>query len=146
MRQGYARAAPSVSRLGHRTADILRDTSGSVRIPGGGVGNANKRLYRVMSEQELRVVQETGLLRGGRQGTTYFTDSYYRSAANAQNRLALQTKPDYIMQFEIVNKPNISGGTRVQPGYGGLGGGREYFTNDSILVRIINYQNGKIGD
>ena len=36
VRQGYARVAPSVSRLGHRAADILRDTSGSVRIPGGG--------------------------------------------------------------------------------------------------------------
>ena len=100
----------------------------------------NKRLYRVMGEGELEAVKTTGMLRGGREGTTYFTDSYFRNANKAKSRLALPQKPSYIVEFEIRNNPNISGGTKVQPAFGERGGGREYFTDDIIEVFIINYQ------
>ena len=103
-------------------------------------GGASKPLYRVMGEGELNAVKETGMLRGGREGTTYFTDSYFRNANVAQARLALPEKPDYIMEFEIANNPSISGGTKVLPNYGQIGGGREYFTDDSVYVNINNYQ------
>jgi len=100
----------------------------------------SKSLYRVMSEAELKAVQETGYLRGGRKGTTYFTDSYYKNASNARNRLSLPNKPEYIVEFKITNNPVVMGGNTVKPDYGGLGGGREYFSNDLIKVEIINYQ------
>ena len=103
-------------------------------------GNNSKRLYRVMSEAELEAVKSTGKLRGGRIGTTYFTDSYYKNANIAKSRLALPEKPCYIVEFEIKSNPNISGGTKVQPAYGEIGGGREYFTDDIVEVFIINYQ------
>jgi hypothetical protein len=99
-----------------------------------------KPLYRVMSEVEVNAVRETGLLRGGRSGRTYFTDAYFRSSSNAQNRLSLEVAPTHIMQFEIMNNPNITGGNRVQPLNGGIGGSREYYSLDTIMVNIVNIQ------
>ena len=119
-----------------RAVSALKESIGNR----GGNKFSDKRLYRVMSEGELNAVKDTNMLRGGREGTTYFTDSYYKNANNAKSRLALPEKPSYIMEFEINNSPNISGGTRVQPAYGELGGGREYYTDDIIEVGIINYQ------
>lgn len=49
-------------------------------------------------------------------------------------------KPQFIMEFEITNNPIIKGGTRVTPNFWELGGGREFFTDDIINVKIINYQ------
>jgi len=103
-------------------------------------GTASKPLYRVMGEGELKAVQETGKLRGGREGTTYFTDSYFKNANNAKSKLALPEKPKYIMEFEITNNPSINGGTRVTPAFYELGGAREYFADDIINVEIINFQ------
>lgn len=94
----------------------------------------------VGAEGELNAVKETGILRGGRQGTTYFTDSYFKNANTAKSRLALPEKPQFIMEFEITNNPIIKGGTRVTPNFWELGGGREFFTDDIINVKIINYQ------
>ncbi|ATW25277.1 hypothetical protein DCMF_11315 [Candidatus Formimonas warabiya] len=103
----------------------------------------SKPLYRVMTESELKAVQETGYLRGGREGPTYFTDSYYKNASNAQNRLSLPNEPEYIVEFKISNNPNTTGGNTVKPAYGGSGGGREYFSNDPVQVNIVNYQKMK---
>jgi len=93
-----------------------------------------------MSEGELNAVKETGKLRGGRKGTTYFTDSNIKSANKAKSRLSLPEKPSYSLEFEILNKPKINGGTRVKPDFGEIGGGREYFTDDIVNIKIINYQ------
>ena len=106
----------------------------------GGSELGEKRLYRVMSEAELDAVKDTGMLRGGREGTTFFTDSYYKNSNTAKSRLSLPEKPKYIMEFEIEGNPEIYGGTRVKPAFGELGGGREYFTDDVVKVKIINYQ------
>ncbi len=103
-------------------------------------GSGSKRLYRAMSEQELKAVQETGKLRGGIEGRTYFTDSYFRNANNAQSKLSLPFKPEYIMEFEITNNPIISGGNSVVAAYNGVGGAREYFSLDAINVDIVNFQ------
>ena len=133
--------ADRLSELGKQGRVIDADISPA---PVGGGSNTsinnNKRLYRVMSEGELEAVKSTGMLRGGREGTTYFTDSYFRNANKAKSRLALPEKPSYIVEFEIKNNPNISGGTKVQPAFGEVGGGREYFTDDIVEVDIINYQ------
>jgi len=99
-----------------------------------------KPLYRVMSEAEVKAVRETGQLRGGRTGETFFTDSNFRSASNAQNRLSLPQKPSHIMEFDIVNNPRIAGGNAVRPDFGMSGGGREYFSHDPIQVRVRSIQ------
>lgn len=96
-----------------------------------------------MTESELDAVKETGYLRGGREGPTYFTDSYYKNASNAQNRLSLPNEPEYIVEFKITNNPTVMGGNTVEPVYGGSGGGREYLSNDPVQVDIVNYQKMK---
>lgn len=103
----------------------------------------SKPLYRVMTESELNAVKETGYLRGGREGTTYFTDSYYMNASNAQTRLSLPNKPEYIVEFKITNNPTVTGGNTVKAAYGGSGGGREYFSDNPVQIDIINYQKMK---
>lgn len=103
----------------------------------------SKPLYRVMTESELNAVKDIGYLRGGREGTTYFTDSYYKNASNAQNRLSLPNEPEYILEFKITNNPTVTGGNTVKPAYGGSGGGREYFSENPVQIDIINYQKMK---
>ena len=100
--------------------------------------NNNKRLYRVMSEKEVKTVKATGVLRGGKEGETFFTDSYYKDSGKAKNRLSLPVAPTHIMEFEITNNPVIRAGTKVKPEYGGVGGGREYYSSDIIKVTSLS--------
>ena len=99
----------------------------------------SKSYYRNMSKAELQAVQETGMLRGGRGGETYFTDSNFNSATEAKNRLALPEKPDVQVKFKITNNPELlKNGTKVDPAYGQNGGGKEYMTRDQVKVDILN--------
>jgi RHS repeat-associated protein len=102
---------------------------------------AAKPLYRNMSAAEAQAVRETGLLRGGRPGETYWTDSRFRSAATAQDRLSLPGKPEVQMEFQLKNSPLLERpGTRVDAKYGGPGGGREYMSLDQVEVEVVNVQ------
>ena len=77
-----------------------------------------------MSQAELEAVQSTGLLRGGRAGETFFTKDLYKSAASAQNRLALPGSPALRVEFQILNNPKmLLNGTKVQPLNGMMGRG-----------------------
>ena len=93
-----------------------------------------------MSEAELDAVKDTGMLREGRERTTFFTDSYYKNANTAKSRLSLPEKPKYIMEFEIEGNPEIYGGTRVKLDFRKLGGGREYFTDDVVCIKTCLYR------
>ncbi len=100
-------------------------------------GNA----FRYMTEGELKAIQKTGMLRGGRPGETFFTKDLYKSAANAQNRLALPNTPTLRVEFEILNNPTLlQNGTKVLPANGMIGGGAEFMTVDPVWVRLINWQ------
>jgi len=92
--------------------------------------------YRAMSAAEVQAVQDSGYLRGGRNGQTFFTNSAYYSSASAQSQLSLPTSPDYMMQFRILNNPNVFGPQTVAPMYGYSGGGIEYYTFDAVRVVI----------
>ena len=103
--------------------------------------NTEKIFYRSMSRAEADAVTDTGILRGGRPGDTFFTDSRFRTASRAQNRLSLPSTPEVQMEFKLTNNPNmIRNGTRVTPAYGGIGGGREFMTTDPVSVEVINVQ------
>ena len=105
------------------------------------VSNSAKPLYRNMSKAEAEAVQQTGKLRGGKEGDTFFTDSRFRSADTAQDRLSLPNRPEVQMEFRIKNSPSMTrNGTRVDPEAGGRGGGREYMTTNPVEVEIINVQ------
>jgi hypothetical protein len=106
-------------------------------------GSANKGAigFRYMVEVELKAIQETGFLRGGRAGPTYWTKDLYKSAATAQNRLALPSRPTLRVEFEILNNPTpLLNGTKVFPDNGMMGKGAEFMTLDPVKVRLINWQ------
>jgi len=94
-----------------------------------------------MTQGELQAVQKTGLLRGGRAGETFFTKDLYKSAASAQQRLALPSAPTLRVEFQILNNPTLlRNGTKVQSAFGMLGRGAEFMTLDPVKVRLINWQ------
>jgi RHS repeat-associated protein len=126
------------------TANTSRFIS-SLRIGlGGEFMNAAKgggNAFRYMSEAELEAVQSTGLLRGGRAGETFFTKDLFKSAASAQNRLALPSSPALRVEFQILNNPTLlRNGTKVLPANGMMGRGAEFMTLDPVKVRLINWQ------
>jgi hypothetical protein len=97
--------------------------------------------YRYMVPAELESVQQTGLLRGGRPGETFFTADSYTSAAEAQDKLALPDPPQLRVRFIILNTITLSReGSIVEPAFGGQGGGREWATFDQVQVEIIDVQ------
>ena len=101
---------------------------------------------RYISEGELRAIEETGLLRGGRPNETYFTTNRFRTAEEATSRLALPESPRYRVEFQIVNQPRIFGPQRVQPWIRPLkpgfraGFGVEYWTTDPVRVRLLHIE------
>jgi hypothetical protein len=106
-------------------------------IAGRGGGNA----FRYMSEGELNAIKNTGYLRGGRPGETYWTKDLYKSASKSQNRLSLPSTPTHRVEFEILNNPTLMRqGTKVFPVNGMMGQGSEFLTLDPTKVRIINWQ------
>lgn len=95
---------------------------------------------RYCSNAELNAVKETGFLRGGREGKTYFTTDNYSTVAEAEERLALPYSPEVKVSFTIRNTPSIVGPTIVDKKYGHLGFGLEYSSYDPIKVAIRNIE------
>lgn len=105
------------------------------------VSSTGTRGYRYMQEGELKAVNETDLLRGGREGETYFSKDQYKSGISAQERLALPSKPTLRVEFEIQNNPKLQiNGNKVAPAYNMPGKGSEFMTTDPVRVKIINVQ------
>jgi len=96
---------------------------------------------RYVGEGEIAAIQQTGLLRGGRPGETYFTIDRYVSKNSAMQRLALKHGPEYRVEFEIINQPSIVGPERVAPSLKPLrwGWGIQYWARDPVQVRILRY-------
>lgn len=94
--------------------------------------------YRYVGEKEARVIEETGLLRGGRRGPTYWTRDGYGSAGEAKARLALDDPPAYGVAFRIRNAPRVRRrGDRVGPAAGERGGGTEWSSTEPVEVEVI---------
>jgi hypothetical protein len=101
---------------------------------------------RYISEGELRAIQETGLLRGGRtDNPTYFTTDIFQTSREAVSRLALLRTPAYRIEFEILNQPRIQGPAHVRPWFRPrdpgfrAGWGIEYYTRDPVQVRLLRW-------
>ncbi|HZO25878.1 MAG TPA: hypothetical protein VFH48_07785 [Chloroflexota bacterium] len=106
-----------------------------------GPASGGRSFYRYMVPAELEAVRQTGFLRGGRPGDTFWTDESFTSAAEAQNRLALPSPPELRVRFVIVNTPTlIRDGSMVDPAFGGEGGGREWASPDPVQVEILDVQ------
>lgn len=102
--------------------------------------------YRYMSDYERRIVEETRMLRGGRNAgveETYWTDELYASAAEAKARLALRYVPERRVAFRIRNAQALRmelEGSEVEPHEGEPGGGREWMTYDAVDVEVIEVE------
>jgi hypothetical protein len=111
------------------------DGTEAVAAKGGTTG------FRYITEGELKAIQQSGMLRGGNPGKTYFTKDLYKSGAHAQQRLSLPTTPTLRVEFEILNNPTMRlNGSKVLPDFGMPGKGAEFMTTDPVKVRLINWQ------
>ena len=91
---------------------------------------------RVMSAGEVNAIKETGYLRGGNAGPTFWTNGKYTNASRARQRLSLDGNRDFRVDFKITNKPLIIGPRTVKPLNKMNGGGREFFSNSKVKVDI----------
>ena len=113
------------------------EDSATRRAPGAG----GQTFYRYMTAAELEAVRETGLLRGGRAGETFWTTDEFTSASDAQDQLALPSRPELRVRFHILNTPTLTrNGSIVEPAFGGRGGAHEYASFDPVAVEIIDVQ------
>ncbi|EPG84356.1 polymorphic toxin type 10 domain-containing protein [Leptospira santarosai] len=109
----------------------------NVDVPGGGASSG----YRYVTEGEVKAIKDTGMLRGGNPGATYFTKDLYKSGAKAQERLSLENTPTHRVEFETLNNPKYKKyGTKIDPDYGQPGKGSEFMTTDPVKVKLINIQ------
>ena len=101
-----------------------------------------RSFYRYMSRAELQAVEETGMLRGGLPGRTYWTTDFYASAREAKSRLALNRSPEIRIEFRITNEPPLARAAGlVEPFMAESGGGREYMTTEQVTVEVIRVDN-----
>ena len=94
-------------------------------------------VQRAMSQAEFTATQKTGLLRGGRSGVHYVSNAINSNAKRAQQRLALQQRPEVRVTLEVPSG-RFSQASRILPHKGMPGGGMERKTTGNVPVRIIN--------
>ena len=101
----------------------------------------NVRGYRYVTEGEVKAIQETGMLRGGNPGETFFTKDLYKTSIKAQSRLSLPNAPTHRVEFEIINNPILKlNGTKVETAFDQLGKGAEFMTTGNVRINLINVQ------
>jgi RHS repeat-associated protein len=108
--------------------------------PESGSGNAEtEAVKRVMSRAELQATKDTGLVRGGRDGTHFATDAVSSDAKRAQERLSLPQRPDVKVTLEVP-KGAFSPPSKVKPDYGMPGGGMERTATGPVPARVIKVE------
>ena len=128
---------------------------GCRQLGGGGGGAAMQRslpetaaspatkseqtFQRAVTNTELEATRNTGLLRGGREGENFFTNSVPSDAKRAHQRLGLDGPlRDARIEFRIKNDVEVTGPRVAKPGESGTpGGGREFSTNEPTKIEII---------
>jgi len=93
-------------------------------------------VQRWMSNAELQATKETGLLRGGREGTHYVTDAANADPLRARQRLALERTPEVRATLEV-QRGLLSGPSKVEPKFSMPGGGAERTATGSVPVRVV---------
>lgn len=118
--------------------------AGGARIPASrpAVSESTKSeqtFQRAVTNTELEATRNTGLLRGGREGENFFTNSVPSDAKRAHQRLGLDGPlRDVRIEFRIKNDVEITGPRVAKPGQSGTpGGGREFSTNEPTKIEII---------
>jgi RHS repeat-associated protein len=104
-------------------------------------GEGAEVVQRAMSRAELAATRETGLIRGGREGTHYVADAVNSTATRAQSRLALPVRPEVRATLEVppgrFSAPSRVRPLQVAPGKVLPGGGTERIATGPIPARVI---------
>jgi RHS repeat-associated protein len=137
---------------GYWTAAILNTAAGLLSGPAtagrAGVAAAADEaatsssgvFQRVVSTAELDATQNSGLLRGGREGQNFFTNAASLDAKRAQIRLGLDGPlRDSRITFQIMDDVRIFGPQPAKAGLTGTnGGGLEFYTSRSTRIQILS--------
>ncbi len=107
-----------------RTATAARGAEGGIVV------------HRWMSRAELAATEGSGMLRGGREGVHYVTDSANSSALRAQQRLALPQTPEVRVTMRVPEGV-FSTPSRVEPAFNMPGGGMERTASGPIPIQIL---------
>lgn len=92
-------------------------------------------VQRWMSKAELKATKETGLLRGGRDGTHFVTDAANSDPLRARQRLALDNTPEVRVTMEVP-RGQFTKPSRVEENFSMPGGGMERTATGRIPVNI----------
>ena len=146
--------AQAVADLGVNTVMMLTGEVGAGAKAGAPLAQSAKVetevVQRAMSKAELNATKETGLIRGGREGTHYVSNAIGNDAKRVQQRLALGDKPEVKVTMQVP-KGSFSSPTKVEsvklPNGGTLpGGGMERTASGNIPVQINKVKELKNGN
>jgi RHS repeat-associated protein len=93
-------------------------------------------VQRWMSKAELQATKDSGLLRGGREGTHHVTDAANSDPLRARQRLALDKTPEVRVTMKVP-KDALSEPSKVDPNFSMPGGGIERTATGNVPVQII---------
>jgi hypothetical protein len=143
--------ATAVLYVGFTVCDVVKQCQ-SILAPAKALRRAAKSTRRVdsatteivqraMSRAELDATNKTGLLRGGRAGTHYVSDTVNSTAGRAQQRLALPRSPEIRVTLEVkrgtFSVPSTVAPYRLPNGTILHGGGTERTAVGEVPVRIL---------
>ena len=150
---GHVSGNPNATAKDYAVATVVETANAAAVIPvaagiGKGVGMgagvllgagekeaATEVVQRAMSQAELQATKDTGLLRGGREGTHYASDAVNSGAKRAQQRLSLKDTPEVKATLEVP-AGKFSAPSKVEPKFGMPGGGTERTASGNIPVTI----------
>jgi RHS repeat-associated protein len=130
----FAGQAIKAARAAEHAVEAVRGAETAFEV--GKAAKGTVAVQRWMSKAELKATQETGLLRGGRDGTHYVTDAANADPLRARQRLALDRTPEVRATLEVPSNA-LSTPSRVNPKYNMLGGGMERTATGNVPARVI---------
>ena len=134
--------APATRRT---VSGMIRGFFGEAEGMAGNVANqAIKQeievVQRAMSRAELEATERTGLIRGGREGDHFVSDSVNSDALRARQRLSLRQTPEVRATMEVP-KGKFSKPTTAEPKYDMPGGGTERTATGNVPAKILKVHN-----
>lgn len=92
-----------------------------------------------MSRKELENTLETGLLRGGREGTHHVSDAVNSDPLQARQRLALPQTPELKVTMEVPGG-SFSSPSKVRPDFNMPGGGTQRTATGRVPARVVQVE------
>ena len=140
-KEAEAGAVAGAGKLAQQGVKAGTEAAASAEKAAATAKTGTETVQRAMSKAELKATQDTGLLRGGREGTAenphFASDAVNSDAKRAQQRLALPKKPEVKVTMETPTG-TFSSPSKVEPKNGMPGGGTERTATGKVPVKITN--------